>query len=107
MRKIAALAESHGIPLAPHNPLGPIATAVNQHVAFATPGIMIQEVMRSDVPWRNEVVSSTFPIVGGYIEAPSGPGWGIEVNEDAAAEHPYLPEIQISTRDLEGAVADW
>lgn len=107
MRKIAALAESHGIPLAPHNPLGPIATAVNQHVAFATPGVIIQEVMRSDVPWRNDVVSSTFPIVNGYISTPDGPGWGIEVNEEAAAEHPYKPEIQITTRDVDGGVADW
>jgi galactonate dehydratase len=107
MRKISALAESHGIPLAPHNPLGPIATAVNQHVAFATPGIMIQEVMRSDVSWREEVVSATFPIVEGYISAPDGPGWGIEVNEEAAAAHPYLREVQIATRDVEGGVADW
>jgi galactonate dehydratase len=107
MRKIAAMAESHGIPLAPHNPLGPIATAVNQHVAFATPGVMIQEVMRSDVPWRNDVVSGTFPIVDSYISTPAGPGWGIEVNEEAAAEHPYQPEIQISTRDVDGGVADW
>lgn len=47
LRKIAALAESHGVPLAPHNPLGPIATVVNQHIAFATPGVVIQEVMRA------------------------------------------------------------
>lgn len=107
MRKIAALAESHGIPLAPHNPLGPIATAVNQHVAFATPGVMIQEVMRADVPWRNEVVSATMPIVDGYISVPNGPGWGVEVDEERAAEHPYRPEIQISTRDTDGGVADW
>ncbi|QJU55221.1 galactonate dehydratase [Herbiconiux sp. KACC 21604] len=107
LKKIAALAESHGIPLAPHNPLGPIATAVNQHVAFATPGVVIQEVMRSDVPWRDEVVSSSFPIVGGSIGLPPGPGWGITVDEEAAAEHPYRTEVQITTRDRDGSVADW
>ncbi|MDO9398525.1 MAG: galactonate dehydratase [Herbiconiux sp.] len=107
LKKIAALAESHGIPLAPHNPLGPIATAVNQHVAFATPGVVIQEVMRSDVPWREEVVSGSFPIVGGSIGLPPGPGWGITVDEEAAAEHPYRPEVQITTRDRDGSVADW
>jgi len=107
LRKIAALAESHNIPLAPHNPLGPIATAVNQHVAFATPAVIIQEVMRADVPWRNDVVTSTFPIVDGHIEAPTGAGWGITVNEEAAAEHPYVQEPPISTRDRDGAVANW
>ena len=107
LRKIAALAESHHIPLAPHNPLGPIATAVNQHVAFATPGVIIQEVMRADVPWRGDVVSTTVPIVDGHITAPTGPGWGITVDEEAAAEHPYSPEPPISTRNRDGSVADW
>jgi len=107
LKKIAAFAESHDIPLAPHNPLGPIATAVNQHVAFATPGVIIQEVMRSDVPWRDEVVTGTFPIVAGRIGVPDGPGWGIEVDEEAAARHPYVPELQLTTRNRDGSVADW
>ena len=107
LRKIAALAESHHIPLAPHNPLGPIATAVNQHVAFATPAVIIQEVMRADVPWRDDVVTAPFPIVDGHITAPTGPGWGITVDEEAAAEHPYLRSRSIFTRNRDGSVADW
>jgi galactonate dehydratase len=107
LRKIAALAESHGVPLAPHNPLGPIATVVNQHVAFATPGVVIQEVMRADVPWRDDVVSGTVPIVDGHIDAPPGPGWGVTVDEGAAAEHPYRPEPQLATRGADGTVVDW
>lgn len=107
MRKIAAIAESHQVPLAPHNPLGPLATAVSQHVAFATPGVIIQEVMRSDVPWRDEVVSQTFPITGGVITAPDGPGWGVTVNEEAALEHPYVPEPILTPRAADGAVTDW
>lgn len=107
LRKIAALAESHHIPLAPHNPLGPIATAVNQHIAFATPAVILQEVMRADVPWRDDIVSHTFPIVDGHITAPTGAGWGISVDEAAAAEHPYVQEPSVSTRGRDGSVADW
>ena len=107
LRRAAAIAESHHIPLAPHNPLGPIAMGVNQHVAFATPGVIVQEVMRSDVSWRQDIFSGSFPIVGGYIGAPGGPGRGITVNEEAAAEHLYRPEIPITTRDSDGSVADW
>lgn len=107
LRKIAALAESHHVCLAPHNPLGPIATAVNQHFAFATPGVIIQEVMRADVGWRDEVVSTTFPIIDGHIDPPIGAGWGVTVNEEAAAEHPYRQEPTISTRHRDGSVADW
>lgn len=107
LRKIAALAESHHIPLAPHNPLGPLATAVNQHVAFATPGVIIQEVMRSDVAWRGQVVRGITPIVDGHISAPAGPGWGIEIDEDAAQQYPYRPEPQLAVRGADGSVADW
>ena len=37
MRKIAAIAEAHYVTVAPHNPMGPLATAVNLHFAAATP----------------------------------------------------------------------
>ena len=37
MRKIAAIAEAHYVTVAPHNPMGPLATAVNVHFAAATP----------------------------------------------------------------------
>ncbi|HYY11336.1 MAG TPA: mandelate racemase/muconate lactonizing enzyme family protein, partial [Kineosporiaceae bacterium] len=107
LRKIAALAESHRVALAPHNPLGPVATAVNQHLGFALPGFLLQEVMRSDVPWRDEVVIGGLPITNGYVTLPTEPGWGVEVDEVAAAQHPYEPEPQLNTVLPDGAVGDW
>ena len=53
VKRIAALCDAFGVSMAPHNPLGPIATMVNIHLGFATPNFLIQEVMRSDVPWRD------------------------------------------------------
>jgi galactonate dehydratase len=107
LRKIAAMAESCHVPLAPHNPLGPIATAVNQHVGFSTSNFLIQEVMRGDVPWRDDVVSGTLPIVDGHVGLPTEPGLGLTVDERAAAEHPYRPEPQILATLPDGSVADW
>ena len=43
MRKIAAIAEAHYVTIAPHNPMGPIATAVNVHFAAATHNFKILE----------------------------------------------------------------
>lgn len=43
MRKIAALAEAHYVTVAPHNPMGPLATAVNLHFAAAQPNFKILE----------------------------------------------------------------
>lgn len=43
MRRIATLAEAHYVSVAPHNPMGPLATAVNVHFAAATHNFSILE----------------------------------------------------------------
>jgi galactonate dehydratase len=107
MKKIAAMAETYQISVAPHNPLGPVATMANIHFALSTPNFLIQEVMRQDVPWRNEVVDAPLDIRDGYVYPPTKPGLGLEVDEQGAAAHPYNPEPQLNCFDEEGAVADW
>jgi galactonate dehydratase len=42
VRRIAALCDTFGVSMAPHNPLGPVATMVNIHLGFATPNFLIQ-----------------------------------------------------------------
>lgn len=107
VRRIAALCDTFGVSMAPHNPLGPIATMVNIHLGFATPNFLIQEVMRSDVPWRDEIVSGVMPIVEGYVAPPTAPGIGIEINFDAASRHPYQDVTPVQWYQHDGAVADW
>jgi galactonate dehydratase len=107
LKKIAALAESWHVPLAPHNPLGPIATAVNQHLGFSTPNFLVQEVMRSDVPWRDDVIEGGLPIENGYVHLPTTPGWGIDIIEREASRHPYQPEPVMDLRQRDGFIADW
>ena len=60
-RKIAAMAETYYVSVAPHNPLGPVATAAAIHFALATPNWLIQEAIRADVPWRDAVVGAACP----------------------------------------------
>lgn len=105
--KIASLAETYQVPIAPHNPLGPVATWANLQVAFATPNFLIQEIMRADVPWRSEVVSDVPQIVDGWVDLPWKPGLGVEVDEEAARGYPYQPEPQIMTTLSDGSVGDW
>jgi galactonate dehydratase len=107
IRRIAALASTYGVSLAPHNPLGPVATAHNLHVAVSTPNWLIQEQMRQSVPWWDELVTPPLTIRDGFAELPTGSGLGLEVDELAAARHPYEPEPQIAARLPDGAVADW
>lgn len=107
IRKVAAIAETFQIAIAPHNPLGPIATAASLHFAFSSPNHLIQEVMRADVPWRDDVVTPGLPIVDGHVDLPMVVGLGIEVDEIAAARHPYQPEPQVAPLGPDGAVRDW
>jgi len=107
IKKIAAMAETYYISMAPHNPLGPLATMVNIHVGFSTPNFLIQEVMRSDVPWRDEVVDDPLQIVNGFVMPPTRPGIGIEIDEKAAAKYPYKPEEEARYFHPDGSVADW
>ncbi len=107
IKKIAAMAETYYITMAPHNPLGPLATMVNIHVGFSTPNFLIQEIMRSDVAWRNDVVDDPIQIKDGFVMPPTRPGIGIEINEQEAAKHPYKPEEEARYFHPDGSVADW
>ncbi len=107
VRRIAALCDTFGVSMAPHNPLGPVATMVNIHLGFALPNFLIQEVMRADVPWRDEVVAGVTPIVGGYVDPSQAPGIGVEIDFKAAARHPFAEAPPVQWRHHDGAVADW
>ncbi|CAN5675969.1 galactonate dehydratase [soil metagenome] len=108
MAAIAAMAASHGVAVAPHNPLGPIATWHNLHVAAATPKWMIQEQMRNAVPWFDEVVTESIRPVAGHVALPTEPGLGVAVQERACERHPYSPEPPAASAFLaDGSVADW
>ena len=65
-KKIAAMAETYQMGVAPHNPLGPVANAVALHFALSTPNFLIQEDMLTDVPWRWDVVRSSLETKNGY-----------------------------------------
>lgn len=106
-RKIAATAEAYSISVAPHNPNGPLATAAAIHFALATPNWIIQEMITSDVPWRNEVLEHPIEVHNGYILPPTLPGLGVSVNEKAAAKYPFKPEAEQRYFHTDGSVSDW
>jgi galactonate dehydratase len=106
-RRIAAMAETYLVSVACHNPQGPISTAASLHVGFATPNYLIQEVVRKDVPWREDIVTERITVEGGVSRAPTAPGLGIDINEKEAAKHPFQPEVMMAYFHKDGSVADW
>jgi L-alanine-DL-glutamate epimerase-like enolase superfamily enzyme len=43
---------------------------------------VILELQGSDVPWRDSVLSNPIPLEKGYLEIPTKPGLGVELNRD-------------------------
>jgi galactonate dehydratase len=87
MRKIATLAEAHDVPVAPHNPLGPLATAANVHFAAATWNFSILEYKPDEVSWCHD----PYVPVDGHLELrPDRPGWGIEIDEAALTHDDWV-----------------
>jgi galactonate dehydratase len=88
MRKIAALAEAHYVTVAPHNPMGPLATAVNVHFCAAQPNLKILEYR---LPQAAPYVRDPYLPRDGYLELrPDRPGWGVEMDEAVLAEDRYI-----------------
>ena len=91
-RRIAAMAETYNVDIAPHCPLGPIALAACLQIDFATPNFLIQEQVLglgkgNDGPLMKYLVDfSVFDAPNGYIELMTKPGLGIEVDEKVVRE---------------------
>lgn len=91
VKKIAAQAEANHIAICPHNPSGPVANAATLQIAASTPNFHLLETMAVDIPWRKDICNETVGFVDGKMTIPNLPGLGIDLNEDAIAEHPYEP----------------
>lgn len=114
-RKIATMAEAYDIALAPHCPLGPIALAACLQVDAVSHNAFIQEQSLgihynkgSDI--LDYLVDRTvFDYVDGRVAIPSGPGLGIEIDEDAVVRaakegHRWRNPVW---RHADGSVAEW
>jgi galactonate dehydratase len=91
LKKIAAMAEAHYVVVAPHNPMGPLATMVNVHFAACTPNFLILEYHPDDESPRKDLIKDPILVKNGYLEIPNKPGWGYEVNEEAFRRYPPKP----------------
>ena len=90
MRRIAALAATHGASIAPHNARGPIATAVNVELAAWLPGLLMLETFVDDaVPLAREIAPLLPEVVDGFVRPTLRPGIGIDIDESAARAHPF------------------
>jgi len=114
-RKIAAMAEAYDVAVALHCPLGPIALAANLQLDAVCYNAFIQEQSlgihynKSNDLLDYVVDKSVFAYKDGFVEIPSGPGLGIEIDEDyvrarAAEGHRWRNPVW---RHADGSFAEW
>jgi galactonate dehydratase len=90
MKRIATLAETHNIQVAPHNPNGPLSTIASAHVCASIPNFFRQEFMFNDVPWRDTVISHPIDMQNGYFVLSERPGLGVDLVPEMMAAHPGI-----------------
>lgn len=114
-KKIISMAEAFDVAAAPHCPLGPIALAACLQVDATCHNAFIQE--QSLGIHYNEgsdlldylANPAVFDYAAGFVQIPSGPGLGVEINEDqvrkmAAVGHDWHNPVW---RHADGSIAEW
>ena len=87
LKKIAALAEGFGLPVAPHGPASPVGNVAAAHVCAGLPNFQILEFSFGETDWRAELIDPPEEVLGGYMRVADRPGLGIELNEKTARRY--------------------
>ncbi|MBC8791974.1 MAG: hypothetical protein C6Y20_10230 [Tagaea sp. CACIAM 22H2] len=95
VRRIASFADTYYIPVAPHNPGGPICTVASMHLAAAIPNFYILEQMEPQREFRDRSATPAVKFEKGHFILPQGPGWGIEPDLEILKSKPYQPQPRV------------
>jgi galactonate dehydratase len=88
LHKIAAMAETYYVTVAPHNSNGPISTVASLHLDMAINNCLMQELFLNSLDLYQEVLTNPLVIEEGYGAPPDGPGWGTDLDDAVLAQHP-------------------
>ena len=110
-KKLAAMAEAHFIDVSLHNAQSPVMTLAGLNVNACTTNCVIHEFnqARDYAPWEEDLYGGVhIKYAGGFAELPTGPGLGIDIDEDAARKRPARPftETRGTLRWPDGSVGD-
>lgn len=114
-RKIASMAESYDVALAPHCPLGPIAFASCLQLDAVAYNAFIQEQsLGIHYNKGNDLLDylkdpSVFSCSEGMVEMPTSPGLGLEMNELLIEERSQIGHRWRNPvwRHRDGSIAEW
>jgi len=91
VRRIAALASSFGVRLAPHNWGSGLIFAASLHMTLSAPNCHFLEVSQATNPLVHELFEEPFEIRDGQVYMPDRPGLGYTLRKDLEKRFPYVP----------------
>lgn len=108
LRKIAALAELHGVRTGSHGAtdLSPVCLAAALHVDLSVHNFGIQEYMPHAAE-TDRVFPHAYRFEAGLMHPGDAPGLGVDLDEDLAASFPYRRASLPVARLADGTVHDW
>jgi galactonate dehydratase len=81
-RKVAALADTFAIPIAPHDCTGPVSLAACVHLVSSQPNGLVQETVRAFLrTWYGEYAAGLPEVTGGVVRPSRDPGHGVRLRE--------------------------
>lgn len=82
-RKIASMAETWHLPVAPHDCTGPVVLTASTHLSLNAPNAVFQESVRAFYrTWYRDLVTALPEVRNGMITVPPGAGLGLELNPE-------------------------
>jgi galactonate dehydratase len=96
-REIAAMAEAYQVTLAPHGFDTAVGFAASIQIAATIPNFFIIDMFLPSQAWTNEIVKQPFQATHGFIDLPTVPGLGIDLDEAALQRRPFrsLPPMWV------------
>ncbi len=106
MKKIANLAETHYIAMAPHNAAGPIGVVASIHAMATVPNFLVCE---GGTCLGQGLFREPLTFSDGFVELPTGPGLGIDIDEEAleAARDETYAQRGMWRLEEDGSFADY
>ncbi|WP_408010178.1 mandelate racemase/muconate lactonizing enzyme family protein [Pseudalkalibacillus sp. A8] len=121
-KKIAAIAEAHGVQIVPHNPLSPVSTAACIQIAAAIENLAILELpdhftisaterftssKNEKKEFRQSDMVTWVPKAeNGFIDVPTKNGIGIELVDDVEKRYPYTRRDVNTRLHVDGSIVD-
>jgi len=94
-KRVATMAETYRIPVAPHDCVGPVTLMNSIHLSLNVPNALIQEVVRAFLAtWYREIVTTLPDIKDGFIYPPTGYGIGTDLSDEFMADERL--EVRVS-----------